>query len=173
MRLFSRRLAAAAILANTAVLTPLAVQAAPPAGLTEQGRLFDNTGNPLNATVSLTLSIYAGLSGGTAVWTETQASVTLDEGYFSIEVGSVMPIPQSVWTGATMYVGIAVNADPEMSPRQPGRRAPTARRARPAWPGRMARRGPLAPRAQPARRGPRARPGPPDPRGQRAQAVAL
>jgi hypothetical protein len=121
-----RRLGAAALLAQAAVLAPSLALAAVPPGLTEQGRLFDNSGNPLNATVSLTFSIYAGAAGGTAVWTETQPSVPLDQGYFAVELGSVTPIPEEVWTGAVLYVGVAVNADPEMTPRQPTYSVPYA-----------------------------------------------
>src|SRR5580700_9108563 len=118
MRFRFRHFGTAALLAQGAVLAPSVAFASLPQGLTEQGRLFDDTGNPLNATVSLTFSLYTTASGGTAVWTETQGPVTLDAGYFSVELGSVTPIPQAVWTSATLYVGVAVNSDPEMSPRQ-------------------------------------------------------
>ena len=47
----------AAILAHAAALVPSAARAAVPEGLTEQGRLFDGAGAPLDATVSLTFSI--------------------------------------------------------------------------------------------------------------------
>src|SRR5580700_11046205 len=114
MRSRFRLAATAALLAQAAVLAPSLSFAAVPQGLTEQGRLYDNTGNPLNVAVSLTFSIYVSASGGTALWTETQPSVPLDEGYFSVELGSVTPIPQSLWTGAVLYVGVAVNADQEM-----------------------------------------------------------
>src|SRR5580693_6635108 len=95
-----RRLGAAALFGQAAVLASSLAFAAVPQGLTEQGRLFDSSGNPLSATLSLTFSIYAGPSGGTAIWTETQPSVPLDQGYFSVELGSVTPIPGAVWTGA-------------------------------------------------------------------------
>src|SRR5580700_3803919 len=126
MRFRFRHFGTAALLAQGAVLAPSVAFATVPQGLTEQGRLFDDTGNPLNATVSLTFSLYTTASGGTAVWTETQAAVTLDAGYFSVELGSVTPIPQSTWTGATLYVGVAVNSDPEMTPRQAAYAVPYA-----------------------------------------------
>src|SRR5580700_4448955 len=126
MRLHFQHLGIATLLAQAAVFLPSVAFATVPQGLTEQGRLFDATGNPLNATVSLTFAVYSVASGGTAVWTETQGSVTLDQGYFSAELGSVSPIPQSIWTGATLYVGVAVNSDPEMTPRQPAYSVPYA-----------------------------------------------
>src|SRR5580700_1926751 len=95
MRFRFRHLGTAAILAQAALFSPRGALATVPEGVTEQGRLFDDTGNPLNATVSLTFSIYAAATGGTAVWTETQPSVVLDEGYFSAMLGSVTPIPQA------------------------------------------------------------------------------
>ena len=125
MRATTRRLAVAAFLAHAAVLVPAIAHAAPPPGLTEQGRLFDSNGSPLNETVSITFSLYAGPAGGAPLWTETQ-QVTLDSGYFSVQLGAVSAIPQALWDGSVRYVGITVGADPEMSPRQATQSVPYA-----------------------------------------------
>src|ERR1700722_17938310 len=98
MRSRFRQYATAGLLAQAAIAASTAAFAAVPAGLTEQGRLFDGNGNPLNAVVGLQLSIYTVASGGTAVCTEQQ-TVTLDQGYFSVELGAGTPIPQAVWDG--------------------------------------------------------------------------
>src|ERR1700722_17867085 len=126
MRFRFRYFGAAALLAQAAIVLPSVATAAVPQGLTEQGRLFDGSGNPLNASVALTFSLYPAASGGAPLWTETQPEVPLDQGYFSVELGSVTPIPQSLWTGATLYVGVAVNADPEMTPRHTWHSVPYA-----------------------------------------------
>jgi hypothetical protein len=118
MRLRFRPLAAATLLVQTAVLAPSPSLADVPQGITEQGRLFDAGGNPIDAAVTLTFSLYPTAAGGTAVWTEQQ-TVMLDEGYFSVQLGAVTPIPPATWNGSVYYVGIKVGADPEMSPRQP------------------------------------------------------
>ncbi len=99
-----------------------------PATLTEQGRLFDGQGAPLNASVSITFSVYAAPSGGPALWTETQL-ISLDEGYFSAQLGGLSPFPPTLWDGSVRYLGIQVGADPEMSPRQTTESVPYALRA--------------------------------------------
>ena len=111
-----------------AMLVPSPAAADVPAGLTEQGRLFDASGAPVNAALSITFSIYAGPSGGPALWTETQL-ISLDEGYFSAQLGTITPFPAALWDGTVRYVGIQVGSDPEMSPRQPTASVPYALRA--------------------------------------------
>jgi hypothetical protein len=125
MRDHRHRLAAAALLVGSFSLAPGAARAGVPAGLTEQGRLFDQAGSPLQGTPSITFSIYASPAGGVALWTETQL-VPLDEGYFSAQLGAVTPVPAAVWDGSVRYVGIAVGADAEMTPREATRSVPYA-----------------------------------------------
>jgi hypothetical protein len=45
--------------------------------------------------------------------------ITLDNGYFSAQLGDTMPIPTTVFTGSVRYLGVKVATDPEMVPRQP------------------------------------------------------
>ena len=87
-------------------------------GLVEQGRLLDSSGNPLNSTLSFVFTVYDAATGGSALWTETQSAVVISNGYFSAQLGSVTPIPATVFDGSVRYLGIAVDGDPEMTPRQ-------------------------------------------------------
>ena len=105
-----------------------ATAASVPGTLTEQGRLFDLVGAPLDASITLHFAIYAAASGGAPLWQESQL-VTLDEGYFSVDLGETTPFPASLWDGSTRYVGITVGSDPEMSPRQAAQSVPYALRA--------------------------------------------
>jgi hypothetical protein len=94
-----------------------------PAYLTQQGRLFDSMKNPVSGMTTFVFSLYTTASAGTAVWTETQL-ITLDSGYFSAQLGEVTAIPPTTFVnaasmGQTLYLGIKVNSDPELSPRQP------------------------------------------------------
>src|ERR1700722_9525877 len=105
-------------------------RAAVPTFLTEQGRLFDNMGNPSTGTVSLTFNAYTSATGGTSLWTEVQ-SIPLDSGYFSAILGEVTPLPAGFFeaqaaAGSTVYLGITVNTDAEMTPRQPIQSVPYA-----------------------------------------------
>jgi hypothetical protein len=82
-----------------------------------QGYLTDSGGNPIDGTVSIVFSIYSTATGGSPVWTETHSSVTINDGLFSVLLGSLNPINTSHLTG-TRYLGITVGSDPEMVPRQ-------------------------------------------------------
>ncbi|MFO0757696.1 MAG: fibrinogen-like YCDxxxxGGGW domain-containing protein [Byssovorax sp.] len=122
MRLRPAHAALACTLASLLALP--AAQAAVPPALTEQGRLFDAAGAPLDGTIAITFSLYAAADGGAPLWSDTQ-QVTLDEGYFSV---ALLP-PDALWDGSARYLGIRVGADPEMTPRQPTASVPYALRA--------------------------------------------
>ena len=84
-----------------------------------QGTLTDTLGNRLNGSYNMTFSIYDTSSGGTALWTEIQNGVSVDDGIFNVLLGSVTPIPDSVFDGDIRYLGVKVGADNEMTPRKP------------------------------------------------------
>jgi hypothetical protein len=98
--------------------------AQPPTSLNDQGQLFDATGNPATGTHNLTFTIYDG--GGTALWSETLNSVpfTGTDGYFSVNLnvasGYIGAADEygTFETGNAASLGVAVDGDPEMSPRQ-------------------------------------------------------
>ena len=94
------------------------VAAAVPTVLTQQGQLVDRTtGAPVTGSLSFKFSIYAASTGGAALWTETQ-TVTLDAGYFSAQLGGTTPSPPTLWDGAVKYVGVSIDGDAEMTPRE-------------------------------------------------------
>jgi hypothetical protein len=72
---------------------------------------------PAAGTASFTFSVYAMPQGGIPLWTETQ-TVTLEDGYFSVQLGSKTPFPGTVWDGSVRYIGLKVGADDEMVPRE-------------------------------------------------------
>lgn len=82
-----------------------------------QGRLTDNLGNALDTVVSMTFTIYDDLTGVTALWTEGNPSVTVAGGLFNVLLGSVVPIPGSVFGSTMRYLGIKVGDDSEIGPR--------------------------------------------------------
>lgn len=116
MKLGFPRSAAAMLLTTAALGLPVAMADVPPR-LTQQGRLFDAGGAPLDASVTIVFSVYAGPTGGAPLWTETQ-TLALDGGYFSAQLGANTAFPASLWDGSTRYVGMQVGSDPEMTPRQ-------------------------------------------------------
>ncbi|MFA5113699.1 MAG: hypothetical protein WC529_05335 [Candidatus Margulisiibacteriota bacterium] len=90
-----------------------------PTQINLQGRLVDkNTGSPITGERSITFNLYTTLTGGTAVWTETQSNVVFnDNGIFNVLLGSKTALNVE-FTTDYYYVGIAVAGDAEMTPRQ-------------------------------------------------------
>ena len=83
-----------------------------------QGYLTDSSGNPVNDTLDIVFRLYNVESGGEALWTETQ-NVEVQDGLFSVLLGSVTDIPAGVVANNDdLWLGIAVGADDEMSPRE-------------------------------------------------------
>jgi hypothetical protein len=104
-----------------AVLTTLA-SAQVPQMINYQGKLTDADGKPTNDTLQMVFSIYADSIGGTALWDETQTSVIVEKGVFSVLLGSATPggIPDTVFDGSVRYLGVKVGGDQdEILPRKP------------------------------------------------------
>ena len=81
-----------------------------------QGRLVDAGGSPVTGSHSITLAIYDADTGGPALWSEIHPSVSVDNGVFHIIMGSVTPIELSF--GDDYWLGVTVDTDSEMTPRQ-------------------------------------------------------
>jgi hypothetical protein len=82
-----------------------------------QGRLTDPAGNPLTGDYAMRFCLYAAPSGGTALWCE-ETTVAVSYGVFSLLLGSVTPIPETVFDGSDLYLGVKVGSDAEMTPRR-------------------------------------------------------
>ncbi len=79
-----------------------------------QGRLTDASGIPLNGSYSITANIYDVSAGGVARCTDTD-TVTVTNGLFNMEIDFCTP---SDINGDQLYLGIKVESDAEMTPRQ-------------------------------------------------------
>ncbi len=84
-----------------------------------QGRLTDpSTGDPVSdGTYDMRFCLYAGPTGGSALWCEDQ-SVLVTDGVFSVLLGSVTPITDPLFDGTECYLGVKVGSDDEMTPRR-------------------------------------------------------
>jgi hypothetical protein len=90
---------------------PMATDAVPQ-HMNVQGFLTDASGNPIDGSRSIRFDIYRGSS----VWNETQ-NVDVDNGLFSVILGSVTPIPYSVFEpGTTCELELTVESQ-ALSPR--------------------------------------------------------
>lgn len=83
-----------------------------------QGQVTDTQGNPVDATVDITFTIYANPNGTTPVWTETQTGVVVKEGLFTVLLGSVQPLRDTVFTAVGRYLGVRIGNDAEGLPLQ-------------------------------------------------------
>jgi hypothetical protein len=92
--------------------------AAVPSSVNYQGYLTDASGQPVSGTVDMTFGFYTSPTGTDApLWTETQSSVSVMNGIYSVSLGTVtplnLPFDQQYW------LGMKIGTDVEMIPRQP------------------------------------------------------
>jgi hypothetical protein len=83
-----------------------------------QGTLTDEYGVALDTTVSITFSIYDDSTGGNTIWTETQSAVVVTKGLFNVLLGSSNAISDTAFNDSSRWLGVQVESDPEMEPRQ-------------------------------------------------------
>ena len=68
---------------------------------------------------NLVLSLYALSSGGEPLWSEGPVTVTVKGGAFHWSLGSTLPLPPVILASqATVWLGVKVDADPEMPRKQ-------------------------------------------------------
>jgi hypothetical protein len=92
-----------------------------------QGRLTDANGNPISGTRTITFTLYDSSVGGTVVCQDVDA-VSVVNGLFSARMGFCTA---SDVNGRQLYLGMQVEGDPEMTPRQAILAAPYAWSLRP------------------------------------------
>ena len=107
-----------------ALSTTPTVWAGIPATLTYQGHLTQAGGSPLTGTATLQVSLYTSASAGTALWSETHTNISVSNGVFAVQLGSITPLTLPFDT--PYYLGVAVNGGTELLPRQPLSSAPYA-----------------------------------------------
>lgn len=83
-----------------------------------QGQITDAGGNPVDTIVDITFTIYANPNGTAPVWTETQTGVAINTGQFSVLLGSVQPLRDSVFTEVGRYLGVRIGNAAEGLPLQ-------------------------------------------------------
>lgn len=99
------------------LLTVSTCFAAVPHLIRYQGTAVDTQGTPLEGPYTLTFRLYSAETGGTALWTETQPSVPLTKGQFSILLGQITSLQSVDWT-QPLWLSVQVNGEPELAPRQ-------------------------------------------------------
>ncbi|MCA9333292.1 hypothetical protein KDA00_05475, partial [Candidatus Saccharibacteria bacterium] len=96
---------------------PATTSAATSDTLNFQGRLLTSSGGLVaDGSYNIVFTIYDDATVGTSQWTETQ-SVSVQNGYFSVYLGSVTPFSASVPWDQELWMTMNVNSDGEMTPR--------------------------------------------------------
>ncbi len=90
--------------------------AAVPHWISYQGYLARPDGTPLDTTVSITFRLYPEFSSVSPIWDEI-ADVTTVNGIYNVLLGAADNFPQTFFDDGSMWLGIQVGTDAEMSPR--------------------------------------------------------
>jgi hypothetical protein len=103
------------------VLAPLGHALADvPQKLNDEGRLYDTTANaPATGSHTLTFTIYS--AGGTSLWSQ-MSTVMVNDGFFAVTLDGTATgntFPPGMFDGSELQLGLKVDSDAEMTPRQP------------------------------------------------------
>ena len=93
----------------------LPVTAADSGQINYQARLLDAYGRRVNDTVDLTFTIYD--ASNNVLWTESQPGVVVQDGVYSVILGSQTPIPASVFSQNNIALELGIDGE-TMAPRQ-------------------------------------------------------
>ncbi|HPP88537.1 MAG TPA: hypothetical protein PLM75_11820, partial [bacterium] len=80
-----------------------------------QGKLLDNDSRRVNTTADIIFSLYNVATSGTALWQETHNNVSVTNGLFNVELGTITPI--NLKFDNQYYLGININGAGELMPR--------------------------------------------------------
>jgi hypothetical protein len=99
------------------LVAALSISAAVPTTISYQGLLSDDTGQPIaDNDYSVTFTIYNSAGAGDSIWAEIQTVSTAD-GLFTVLLGANNPLVDTVFNGTTRFLGIKIEAGPELLPR--------------------------------------------------------
>ena len=97
------------------LILPMAASAAP-LEIAHQGRLLDSSGTPVDGAHDVTVRIYDETGATTALWEDT-FSVTLDNGFYGLVLGSGKALDATAFADDSLWVGIELDTDGELADR--------------------------------------------------------
>jgi hypothetical protein len=103
-------------LQSRVVAEPGAVPA--PQLISYQGQLTDAIGTPLTGNYAMSFRLYNVASGGSALWSESYPSISVSTGVFQVLLGSQTPLTDAIFDQSSLYLGITIGSDAEMTPRR-------------------------------------------------------
>ncbi len=90
--------------------------AAVPSWINYQGMLTYPDGTPMDTTIDITFKLYPETWSISPIWDEIH-TVTTVNGIYSAHLGGADPMPQDFFDDGSMWLGIQVGTDAEMTPR--------------------------------------------------------
>jgi len=124
-----KRIVSLTVILSIALLALTSIaKASAPGMINYQGRLTDESGEPLNDTLSMIFAIYDDSTAGDSVWSELHNSVIVSEGLFTVLLGTTVPIDDSVFADTARWLQITVEGE-DIEPRTRLVSAPYAFRA--------------------------------------------
>ena len=99
-----------------AIFSLTSVHAEVPKLINFEGKLTEKDGTPISGSKTITFRIYDSETGAIPSWVETR-EVVLDNGFYSILLGSVNPFPSSMKFDTKYWLSVQVSGEDEMSPR--------------------------------------------------------
>ncbi len=100
-----------------ALLVAIPALAAVPPTIDQQGRLLKLDGTPETGSIGATFALYDVATGGTALWTEKHTLKLDASGFYAATLGSVTAFG-GVWDGRSLFLGLTLDGESEMAPRQ-------------------------------------------------------
>ncbi len=99
------------------VLIPVSSMAGSRDELFLQGVLLDLEGTAIQESLEVTFRIYESETGGDPLWEETRL-VGFENGVYTVALGETVPFPSDLFDKETLFLGIQIDGDSEMTPRQ-------------------------------------------------------
>ena len=81
-----------------------------PTTISYQGRLTDSSGDPIDTTITMVFSICNDSAATICVWGESQPGVEVVNGLFTVNMGSVSPIPATVFNNENRWLHVVVGS---------------------------------------------------------------
>jgi len=82
-----------------------------PALLNYQGYLATADSGAVNETLAMTFRLFDSAEGGTQLWSETHPAVVVNNGGFTLLLGSVTPFPADLFDGSILYLQMEVGSE--------------------------------------------------------------
>jgi hypothetical protein len=89
-----------------------------PGEMSYQGFITDLAGVPRSGVLPMRFALYADSMAGAPLWSESHAGVAVENGAFSVRLGSLTPVPAAVFDGGVRWIETTIN-DTTLSPRRP------------------------------------------------------